>query len=132
MSYTSSDLLVYRNLELESKVSEASPHQLIQMLFDGLLMQLRRAKQCAQMPDQTATRDEAIQKAIDILNGLHASLSTEVDSDLPHNLANLYDYMQRQLLRARIGDTQQNLDEVIALADTIASGWRDIAEGSAT
>lgn len=115
----------YQEIELQAKITQASPHQLIEMLFEGLLLKLQHARQCAE-EGRRQQQDDAIQKAVEILMGLHSSISTEVESDLPYNLARLYEYMQRQLLRARIGNTLPILDEMIALVEPLASGWREI------
>ncbi|MFL0809589.1 MAG: flagellar export chaperone FliS [Agarilytica sp.] len=129
MNYGKANPGVYKSVELESKVASASPHELVQMLFDALLLQLQRGVICIENEDQEQLHI-CIQKSVDILTELHASLSTEVDTELPYNLANLYEYMQRQLLRARISDPKQYILEVIALVEPIASAWKGIAPAS--
>ncbi|VUD56423.1 Flagellar protein FliS [Thalassocella blandensis] len=119
----------YRDIELQAKIQNASPHKLIEMLFDGLLLRLQYAYRYAE-EGNSVLRDEAIQKSLEILIGLHESISTQVESDLPYNLSRLYEYMQRQLLRARIGNDLPILDEVIALVEPLASGWREIGTNS--
>lgn len=125
MNYGKPNPALYKSVEIESKVANASPHELIQMLFDGMLLQLQRAKVCFQN-DDNETMQVCIQKAFNILSELQDSLSTEVDSDLPYNLGNLYEYMQRQLVRARTSDSEQLIDEVIALLEPVSSAWRNI------
>ena len=125
MTHSRDQAKTYQEIELQAKINQASPHKLIEMLFEGLLLKLQYARQNAE-EGRRRQQDDAIQKAVEILMGLHGSISTEVESDLPYNLARLYEYMQRQLLRARIGNTLPILDEMIALVEPLATGWREI------
>lgn len=118
------DVSIYKNLEIESKVAEASPHQLIQLLFDEAHLSLTRAKTLHESEREAS--DAQVQKAIDIISYLLQSLSQDVESDLPHNLTLLYEYMIRQLLTYRIRRSPEALDEIDSLLETISSGWRDI------
>lgn len=115
----------YRDIELQAKINDASPHKLIEILFDELLFKLQYALQFAEEGEHEK-QDDNIQKAIDIVMELHGSISTQVESDLPYNLSRLYEYIQRQLLRARIRNTVPILDEMISLVEPVASGWREI------
>lgn len=131
MSFPNANVSLYKNVELESKVAGASPHQLIQLLFDELHVLLARAKASHQRDDshETAEKNAGIEKAINILSYLHQSLSEDTESNLPHNLGLLYEYMVRQLLSYRLKNQVQLLDEVESLVETISAGWRDISGG---
>ncbi|MFT5082221.1 MAG: flagellar protein FliS [Lentisphaeria bacterium] len=126
MSYTSSDSRLYQNHQLRAKVYGASPHELILLLFDGLIMQLKLGRQAA-LNGNATVKDAALIKSAEIITGLHNSLSDVADSDLPYNLALLYDYMSRQCLRARMNSTLSQLDEMIALVEPLSAGWAAIA-----
>ncbi len=117
----------YKEIELQARINEATPHQLIELLYEGLMLRLSHALECAKQHDK-AQMDEEIVRSIDIIMGLHSSLSTEVDSDLPYKLSNLYEYMQRQLLRARIGNSVSIIDEMISLIEPLALGWQEIGD----
>lgn len=120
---------VYKNLELESKVSSASPYKLIDMLFDELQIQLSRIIEANQQAE-TIIRNNAAERSVNIINYLRASLSEEVDSELPHNLALLYDYMIRLLLRFRLRGEISHVEEVKTLVETIALAWKNIPNDS--
>ncbi len=126
MPPSNANLSLYKNVELESRVADASPHQLIQMLFDELHVLLARAKAVHNAEDPQ-TANAMVEKAVNIVSYLHQSLIDDVESDLPHNLALLYEYMVRQLLSFRISGDVAVLDEIDSLVETISSGWRDIA-----
>lgn len=116
----------YKNLELETRVQSASPHQLIQMLYEGTIERLLVAQGALGREDM-ATKGIMLGKAISILSGLRDSLNKEVDSDLPDNLDRLYEYMQFRLLEANRQNDPAMIDEVLALVRTVKSGWDEIA-----
>ncbi|PCK08385.1 MAG: flagellar export chaperone FliS [Alteromonadaceae bacterium] len=129
---------VYKTLELQAKVATASAHQLIHMLYRGALEQLKIARHTLSI-DERKLADKALAKAANIVGGLHDSLSDDGDSSLPYDLARLYDYMQRQILAARLKsngaeasgqgqvDSLKSIDEVIALLEVLNDAWQGIA-----
>ena len=92
----------YSKIGVETAVSEASPHQLIVLLFEGAREALILAKAAMESGD-IPKKGIAISKAIDIIvNGLRAALNMEEGGDLSQNLSALYDYMSRRLLHANL------------------------------
>ncbi|MEQ8690853.1 MAG: flagellar export chaperone FliS, partial [Pseudomonadales bacterium] len=89
----------YRKLDVQTSVASATPHQLVEMLFDGARDRLNHAIGYVERNDHAA-RNEAINSVIDIVSGLQASLDHEQGGELAGNLEALYDYMQRLLFRA--------------------------------
>ena len=124
--YSNSGVQAYQKVGLESAVLSASPHQLVVMLFDGAYSALVRARLFLEQGDIPA-KGEALSKAINIIdNGLKAGLNMEVDSDLPTNLAALYDYMVRRLLHANLRNDVEAIVEVEGLLNNIADAWKQI------
>lgn len=117
----------YAQVDLQSRVQSASPHQLIAMLFDGAHNALVRARILMENGDRAA-RGEAITKAINIIdNGLRASLDHEKGGDISLDLEQLYDYMIRSLMRANLHhdiDTLRHVDELLM---SISDAWKQIA-----
>jgi len=113
----------YRNVGIETSVQEASPHQLINLLFEGAreaIVVARSGIETANIPQKGA----AITKAIDIiLNGLRSCINLEEGGDLAQNLYALYDYMARRLLHANLHNDKAALDEVLKLLAEIHSAW---------
>ncbi|HEY7883735.1 MAG TPA: flagellar export chaperone FliS [Cellvibrionaceae bacterium] len=118
----------YRLLGLEGEVSQASPHRLIQLLFEHLLVRLALA-QTGFEHRQIAMRSEAISRAIAILDALRDSLAME-QGDLAHQLDSLYEYCSRRLLDATQRQDPAPLSEVSALVQTLKSAWDGIAPGA--
>ncbi|MFG0802714.1 flagellar export chaperone FliS [Leclercia sp. GLN_9] len=124
--YNNSGVQAYQKVGLESAVLSASPHQLVVMLFDGAHSALVRARLFLEQGNISA-KGEALSKAINIIdNGLKAGLNMEVESDLPENLAALYDYMVRRLLHANLRNDAEAIVEVEVLLNNIADAWKQI------
>ena len=115
----------YANVGVRSGIEDASPHRLIQMLFEGGLQRLATAKGAIQREDRAA-KGEQIGKAIGIIGGLRESLNPEA-GELSENLESLYAYMQRRLLEANIESSLDKLDEVTVLLRDIKEAWDGIS-----
>ncbi len=129
MSYTNprSPINQYAQVNAKSGVESASPHRLIQLLFDGALEKIAKAKGCM-LRGEIACKGEQISKAISIVQGLQSSLDFEVGGELAKNLDDLYEHMQGQLLAANVNNESEKLDEVSDLLATIKNGWDGISD----
>ncbi|WP_304165908.1 flagellar export chaperone FliS [Lonsdalea britannica] len=117
----------YAQVGLESGVMSASPHKLITMLFDGAISALVRADIFMEQGD-TVEKGNAITKAIRIIDsGLLASLDMEKGGEISTNLAQLYDYMIRQLLHANLHNDRALLENITELLRGIADSWKEIS-----
>jgi len=116
----------YKQLELKSRVDDASPHRLIQMLLEGALSAIAEA-QGAMSRGHIVVKGERITRAINIVSGLRDSLKPEGENTLPYDLDRLYEYMQHRLLEAHAQNEGAGLVEVSELLLTIKSGWDDIS-----
>ncbi|MET6678228.1 flagellar export chaperone FliS [Citrobacter amalonaticus] len=125
--YTASGTKAYAQISVESGVMSASPHQLIEMLFDGANSALVRARLFLEQGD-IAAKGEALSKAINIIdNGLKAGLDQENGGELADHLSSLYDYMIRRLLLANLRNDSQAIEEVEGLLGNIAEAWKQIS-----
>ena len=123
----SNPLAAYAQAGIVAKVTEASPHQLILLLFEGAASAIAIAKLHIDQND-IAQKGKHISQAIDIIsNGLKLSLDMEAGGQLAEQLSALYDYMCRRLIAANIGNDTVALDEVAKLLNEIHSAWKEIA-----
>jgi flagellar secretion chaperone FliS len=116
----------YSSVKTHTNVLDASPHRLIQMLFEGCLERIAQAKG-AMLQNQIARKGELIGKAINIIGGLQGSLNDKEGGDLAANLESLYDYIERRLLVANLENDPAILDECGRLLGELKSGWDAIA-----
>lgn len=112
----------YKEIDTFSGTAYADPHQLIQMLMQGVIDKVSIAK-AAMQEDNVAVKGENISKTISILDGLKASLDKEKGGDIAQNLDDLYDYMQRALVDGNLNNDMKKLDEVISLMVEIKDAW---------
>ncbi|MCB1921479.1 MAG: flagellar export chaperone FliS [Candidatus Competibacteraceae bacterium] len=116
----------YQQIGAQSGTAFASPHRLIQMLMEGALESLSRAKGHLQRGETTAKGDQ-LSRAISIIGGLREGLNLDV-SDLAVNLDMLYDYMQRRLIEANVHSDETIIDEITDRLHTIKEAWDAIGD----
>jgi flagellar protein FliS len=112
----------YASVGAQSSVAAASPHRLIQLLMDGALDRLSIAKGYMQRKD-VQRKVVAIDRIMSIVDGLRMSLDHSVNAEMSENLENLYDYMNRRLLLAKINNDEAALDEVASLLKELKEAW---------
>lgn len=115
----------YKQVGIQASVENADPHTLVQMLFDGAIERLNMAKMHMNQGN-VALKGENISRAISIVDGLRTSLDMEKGGEMAENLEALYDYMQRQLLKANIENSEEKIHEVLSLIGEIRAGWMAI------
>lgn len=116
----------YAQIDLESKLAGATPHQLISMLFDGAHNAIQRAK-IYFANGNVAKRGEMLSKAINIIdNGLRASLDHEIGESISQDLESLYEYMCRMLLLANLKNDPSYLARVDEILMNLATTWKEI------
>lgn len=118
---------VYKSMSNVGQSMEASPHQLITLLFEGALERLAAAKG-AMMHGDIPKKGLLISKAIGIIEGLRASLDLEKGGDIANNLDRLYDYLENRLFEANLKNQVAYLDEVAERLREIQSAWQGIAQ----
>lgn len=75
----------YRTLDVQTKVDGADPHQLVEMLYDGAITQVAKARHALARKDIVA-KGEATTRAIRIVDeGLKAALDARA-GDVARNL----------------------------------------------
>lgn len=122
----SSNLAAYQSAAAHGGVAASDPHRLIVMLLDGALERIVTARGCMQR-NETAEKARLINRAVSIVGELRNSLDLRNGGQIAANLAELYDYMCRRLLRATTENRAEMLDEVTALLHEIRGAWLAIA-----
>ncbi|HEM6907307.1 TPA: flagellar export chaperone FliS [Providencia stuartii] len=116
----------YQQVDLESEIANATPYQLISILYRGALSALKRAEIFMQQ-NNIAAKGKELSKAIDIIDtGLKQALNHEAGGEIADNLASLYDYMIMRLLNANLENNVAYIQEVYQLLSNIASAWQQI------
>lgn len=126
MSFTTTNNINhYSSIDSYTGVTDADPHQLVQMLLDGALRKISIVKGLMER-EQVAKKGEVIGQAISIVSGLRSSLDLSAGGELAANLDNLYEYIERRLLEANLNNDVTILGEVSELLHEIKSAWESI------
>lgn len=120
-------LQAYQRVNTQTSITDADPHKLIQLLYNGALERINMAKAKMQANDIEG-KGRLISKAIEIIGGLRSFLDFEKGGDLAERLESLYDYMERALFEANLKNDPARLDEVADLLRSIKEGWDGIRE----
>ena len=106
----------------QNSVNTASPGELTLMLYNGCLKFIGLAKNAIQNND-IATRNVNIQKAQNIIQELMVTLNMEIP--ISKNFMSLYDFMNRQLIKANIVSDIKILEDVEFLLVEFRDTWKE-------
>jgi flagellar protein FliS len=116
-------LSTYRQVGIETGVASASAHQLVQMLFDGLLEAIMQAHGSMRQ-GQIAAKGRAIGRAVRIVDeGLKAGLDLRSGGTLAQDLDDLYAYITLRLTQANLRNDEAALNECLALIQPLHEAW---------
>ena len=115
----------YAKVQRETSVESASPHRLIEMLYDGAVDRVVQAKGAIEHKN-VELRGEKINSAISIVAGLRMSLNTDEGGEIAENLDGLYVYIQSVLAKAHREASSELLDEALDLLSNMRDTWKQI------
>ncbi|MEW6994585.1 flagellar export chaperone FliS [Colwelliaceae bacterium MEBiC 14330] len=109
----------------KSTAQEASPYQLVAMLFQKLLGNIATAKGAISQ-NNFEKKGTELSNAIAIIGVLEGSLDFEQGGEVSKNLAALYQFCCEELLAASTNNDIDKLEEVIQILLPIKAGWDSI------
>ncbi len=121
MMYTNNGYNQYR----EQSVLTAGPGELVLMLYDGCLKQIRLAR-LAINENMAAERNTALQKAQEIVSELINTL--DFDFELSDSLHALYDYFLNELITANVENSTTRLDSIESLLVELRDTWEQMVK----
>ena len=117
----------YQSVDLQSRIEGASPHQLVQILFEELLKALDAMAVAARRRD-FGQRGERQSRALSILDGLETSLDFEKGGEIARGLAGIYrDARRLVVLGARDNDCER-VNQAREMIAEVASAWGAIGQ----
>jgi flagellar protein FliS len=118
----------YQQVGVQTMVSNASPHQLVAMLFDGFFAAIARGRGAMRSGD-VRTKGEALVHAVRIIDeGLKAGLNLTAGGKLANDLSDLYAYICLRLTQANLRNDEAALDECLALMGPLRDAWTAIGD----
>lgn len=122
----------YQRINVETSMHTIDQHQLVSLLFDGVLGSVALARGAMERGD-ILTKCNAIGKAIRIIEeGLSTALDRDDGGEIAHNLGALYDYALMRLIAANLRNDPKILLEVQHIFEPIAQGWNEMKKNGAT
>lgn len=112
----------YRKVSLDSEITVASPHRIIQLMFAGALQRLAQARYAMEQ-NELVNKGVYIGKAVSIIIGLQNSLNMDAGGQIAKNLSDLYDFMLRKITEANLNNDVKAIDDVYEVLRTIKEGW---------
>lgn len=119
----------FQQSDLAIQAAAANPHQLVLMLFNGLMDELVRTKGHL-VARRYERKAQSINKCIDILNALTSALDFDKGGELAVSLANLYDYCVYRLYDASHKMSVTHIEEVEVILGNIQQGWENMGQGA--
>lgn len=122
----------YQRVAVESSIEGgASPHRLVEMLYEGLGQSLLAAQGALARGD-IAAKGEQIGRAVRLLEeGLKAGLDLSRGGELAGRLRALFDYCIGQLTLANLRNEPAILAEVAEIISPLAQAWSEIGQSRA-
>ncbi len=115
----------YAKVHNRTNVEIASPHRLIDMLYEGAIERITQAKGAMEYGN-VELKGAKINSAVSIIGGLRESLNPQEGGDLAMNLDNLYVYIQNLLARAHSDNDAGKLEEAATLLADLRDAWKQI------
>ncbi len=109
----------------KSTAQQASPYQLVAMLFQKLLGNIATAKGAISQ-NNFEKKGTELSNAIAIIGVLEGSLDFKQGGEVSENLASLYKFCSEQLLVASTNNDADKLEEIIQILLPIKAGWDSI------
>lgn len=111
----------YRMTSLQT----ANPGKLLLMLYDGLVVCLKQAKQAVEEKKMDQAHTSLI-KSQDIITELMNTLN--MDYDISESLYKLYDYQRQQLIEANIKKDAEIIGQVLKFVSDLRQTWAQAVE----
>jgi flagellar protein FliS len=114
-----------RNQYKEQSILTANPGDLVMMLYDGALKNVRLAR-TAIREDEIGLSNRHNQKAQDIIDELIKGL--DFSYDISYDLIKLYDFIMQELIEANISKDQGKLSNAEDLIADLKSTWEEVVK----
>ena len=116
----------YHRVHVETGIEAADPHKLVEMLFQGAVEAITKARGALERQDLRA-KGEQIGKAVRIVEeGLRAALDPTSGGQIARDLDQLYAYVVRKLTLANIRNDDAALAECMSLLQPVRDAWSGI------
>jgi len=117
----------YNNQYQQNQILFASPEHILLMLYDGAIRFGKQAR-IACKNENLALKLEKISKVFAIVTEFSNSLNHQIGGEIAADLDGLYQFMLRELGKARVDNTGKHLQTVIELLEGLRETWAQAIE----
>jgi flagellar secretion chaperone FliS len=117
----------YASIQTGSRIEGATPHGLVKILYDELLIAIDTAV-AAQSSGDIGKTNEKHSRAMSILHALDASLDFDKGGDIALSLAQIYKESRRLLLLSVQQKSNEEALKARAILAEIAAAWEAIGQ----
>jgi flagellar protein FliS len=110
----------------ETGAAGANPIELVALLYDVLLDDLRRAIQ-AMRAHNVEARTFELQHALRVLEQLQGSLNIEEGGEVANNLEQLYSIVRAKIIEAQWKVSEQILQSQVSLLTPVRDAWKQVS-----
>ncbi len=123
------NLKAYQNVNIKSSLTAADPHQIITMMYNGLLESLAQAKGAIERKD-LENKSKLLTKATNILQALTTSLDTDSQPEISKNFSELYSFCISKINDASLSLDISTIDQVINFLSPLRDAWQQMPEAA--
>jgi flagellar protein FliS len=123
------NLKAYQSVNVASTLATADPHQIITMMYNGLLESLAQAKGAIERRD-LESKSKLMVKSTSILQALQGALDSDSEPEISKNFNELYGYCIDKINDANITLDTSSIDQVINFLMPIRDAWQQMPEES--
>ena len=111
-----------KNPYASAQISSASPEQLLVMLYDAAIRDVREATAAIRAGDRER-KARVLDHGVKVVTELLTSLRPEKAPEIADNLLKLYDFMIARMIRANIDHDASQLDGVESVLRELREAW---------
>lgn len=115
----------YANNYVETSVSEATPHKLVDMLYDGAIRHLKVSKVFIEQKNYEKKAFH-LNKSLSIINGLKVGVDVQSGGEIAENIYALYDYCYRTVFTASRENSLEKVDEILTIFQGLSESWKQM------
>jgi len=118
---------IYSDNYLKNQIESATREQLLIMFYEGAIRFVTRAENAVK-ENNVEQRNYCINKASAIIAELSVTLDHEIGGNIAADLEALYDFMNRELIKANVSNSLDPLETVRRLLTELSNTWTQAIE----
>jgi len=106
----------------QARVDSASPEQILIMLYDAAIKDIRVAQEAIEANDR-GQKAKALDHGVKVIMELINSLRPEKAPEIAENLRRLYDFMIDRMIQANLKNDVEQLEPVVKVLIELREAW---------